>query len=453
MLDQGFNARNFRRIYDAENRKGRNLEERFCVTNPEFQLLKEMTTAVKDRKVELKAFAVADKLGGTAESAEALSTARAALLSAIEEKETHLSRYLEDLARTISSAGHTLTLTPKAIPGGKTLYVSGGDPASFFIEKQIQYSLSRLYKVNPGNRDIIIPQVLSFCSGKLPLWGLRTDISDFYESVDHRRVLRQLKADQLLNAPSIRYIQQILFAYSQITTQTVGLPRGNGISAYLAELYMRPVDRAIKGMTDVLYYGRYVDDIVVLFAQSPAWTNTDRLTDITDIVTAKGLALNPSKTTEISNTESTKSRFSYLGYAIKLIGGRCDVDISSEKKQRYKDRMDKAFDVYARASARKQKEAGRLLIRRIKYLTSNTRLRNNKSNAYIGTYYSNRYLTKTNEYAALDAALAHRVSSIPNGRVRVRLNAFSFKQGFDQQRFVHFSQAELVEIVRIWKNA
>ncbi|MGV1927913.1 antiviral reverse transcriptase Drt3a [Agrobacterium tumefaciens] len=453
MLDQGFNARNFRRIYDAENRKGHYLEERFCKSIPEFQQLKEMTAAVKDRKTELKAFVAADKLEGTVESSVALSTARAALLNAIEEKETYLSAYLEELARTISSAGHTLTLTAKATPGGKTLYVSGGDPTTFFIEKQIQYSLSRLYKVNPGNRDIIIPQVLSFCIGSLPFWGLRTDVSDFYESIDHRLILRQLKSDQLLNAPSIRYIQQILFSYSQITTQAVGLPRGNGISAYLAELFMRPVDKSIRALTDVLYYGRYVDDIIVIFAQSPAWTSADHLDAITDIVTAKGLALNPTKTTEISNTEVSKSCFNYLGYAIELTGGRCDVDISSEKKQRYKDRMEKAFDVYARAPARKQLKAGRLLIRRIKYLTSNTRLQNSKSNAYIGTFYSNRYLTKTNEYAALDAVLADRTNSVANCRLRARLAAFSFKQGFTEQRFVHFSQAELTEVVRIWKNA
>lgn len=453
MLDQGFNAKNFRRIYDAENRKGRNVEEKFSSTDPGFDELRRRTASIKELKAALRDLISATSKGRDEALLASLADAQLSLQVAIDEKQALLGEHLERLALSISSDGHTLTLIPKLIPGGKTLYVSPIDPKTFFIEKQLQHNISRLYKISPGNRDVIVPQVMSFCGGNLPIWGVRTDISDFYESVDHKSLLRILKSDQLLDAPSIRYIQQILFAYRQLTNSPIGLPRGNGISAYLAELYMRPLDKAVRGMPDVLYYARYVDDIVVIFTQNPAWAPSDVMTHITDVAFRHGLTLNPSKTAEISSTDSRKARFNYLGYSFNLVGGRCDVDISPDKKARYQLRMEKSFAVYTRAPARKSKSAGRLLLKRIKFLTSNTRLQNSKSNAYVGTLYSNRYINKTDKYRALDALLSHRINQISDPRLRTKLNKYSFASGFSSGRFVHFTQTELADIVRIWKHA
>ncbi|WP_146260217.1 antiviral reverse transcriptase Drt3a [Rhizobium tubonense] len=451
MLDQGFNQRNFRRIYDAENRKGANLEERFCLVSEEFAELKQQTITIKNLKIELKDSISHQRVERTEETADAVNIAATALREAADGKERYLNDHLEDLANSIARDGHNLTLTPHAIPGGKTLFLSNNDPATFFIEKQIQHNISRLYKISPGNKDVIVPQVMSFCGGKFPFWGLRTDISDFYETIDHRKLLKLLKSDQLLDAPSIRYIQQVLFAYSHATGSAVGLPRGNGISAYLAELFMRPIDTAVKSLGDVLYYARYVDDIFILCAQSPEWKTVDRLADITASVQSHGLALNPTKTIEFSNTDPTKARFNYLGYEFKIANGQCEVDISAEKRNRYRNRINKCFDIYMRAPARKKHNAGETLLRRIIYLTSNTKLHNNKSNAYIGVYYSNRHVNKPARFKDLDAALNYKISLVGNLRLQARLMRCSFELGYGEQRFTYFKQAELINIVRIWK--
>ena len=44
-----------------------------------------------------------------------------------------------------------------------------------------------------------------------------------------------------------------------------GVPRGIGISAYLSELFMRNVDNQIQELDDLIYYARYVDDIIAIF--------------------------------------------------------------------------------------------------------------------------------------------------------------------------------------------
>jgi hypothetical protein len=451
LLDQGFNQKNFRRIYDSENRKGANLEERFCLVSPEFDELKRQTTSIKDLKIELRNAIVQHRQWRSEETLVARTVAVNNLRQSVQRKQHYLDEYLNQLASRIAGEGHNLTLTSHPIVGGKTLFLSQNDPATFFIEKQIQYNISRLYKIFPGNRDVIVPQVISFCTGKLPFWGIRTDVSDFYETIDHPRLLKLLKADQLLDAPSIRYIQQVLFSYRQTTGSAVGLPRGNGISAYLAELFMRPIDSALKSGSDVLFYARYVDDIFIVYAESPEWIAADRLAEVQAEIRKHGLSLNPQKTTEISNTDPSKAKFNYLGYEYHLRSGRCEVDITKSKKDRYLSRLTKCFEVYTKAPSRKKSAAGRILLKRIVYLTSNTKLLNSKSNAYIGVYYSSRYITTPRRYSTLDAALRHKVSSIADPRLRNRLGKYSFQVGFEEQRFAYFKQAELTEIVRIWK--
>ncbi|WP_421477857.1 antiviral reverse transcriptase Drt3a [Agrobacterium tumefaciens] len=451
MLDQGFNAKNFRRIYDVENRKGTNLDERFCDNYAEFAELKRLTASIKDCKtavVNSKATLRADQ---SQESRDNLAAMQAELEDAIVAKDTYLTIYLTQLSENLARDGHTISLTARNIPGGKTLYVSNDDPTTFFIEKQIQYNISRLYKIRPASRDLIIPQIKSFCGGKLPIWGIRTDISDFYESVDHRKIIKHLKSDQLLDAPSIRYIQQILFSYSDLTANAVGLPRGNGISAYLSELYMRPVDTAIKGLDNILYYGRYVDDIVVLTVQDTSFTAADRLNQVSDVASDHGLALNNLKTTQFQNINPAHNRFDYLGYEFTLNDGKCNVDISNNKRDKYQRRIVRCFDVYLRAPARKRKKAEKLLFERVRFMTSNTKLFNNKSNAYIGVYYSNRHVTDMRKFTALDHALRNQIRRVASVRLQARLSSCSFVSGFSEQNFNYLNQDEFAQIIRLWK--
>jgi len=104
---------------------------------------------------------------------------------------------------------------------------------------------------------------------KFPFELVRTDISSFYESIDRQRLIEKMDRDQLLSPASKKYILQVLNSYGQISNTTTGVPRGVGISAYLAELYLEPIDKAIKEIPGLVLYCRFVDDIVAVFARPP----------------------------------------------------------------------------------------------------------------------------------------------------------------------------------------
>ena len=93
-------------------------------------------------------------------------------------------------------------------------------------------------------------QLIGMISDGFNYHVLRTDISSFFESIPHDRLLRKLKEDQLLSQKSLRLISGILFRYARLAgTPGIGLPRGLGISSYLSELYMRDFDQRVKAVS------------------------------------------------------------------------------------------------------------------------------------------------------------------------------------------------------------
>ena len=97
---------------------------------------------------------------------------------------------------------------------------------------------------------------------------IRTDIKSFYESIPQKDILQKIKDDNLLSIKTQKFIGEILNGYNVATCQTEdfkGVPRGVGVSAYLSELYMRAVDNKIKELPDLIFYARYVDDIIAVF--------------------------------------------------------------------------------------------------------------------------------------------------------------------------------------------
>jgi len=90
---------------------------------------------------------------------------------------------------------------------------------------------------------------------------LKIDVRKFYPSIDHEIlkaiVRKKLKDDRLL---------QLI---DGIIDSAPGVPIGNYLSQFLANLYMTYFDHWIKEAKQVKYYYRYADDIVVLAANKP----------------------------------------------------------------------------------------------------------------------------------------------------------------------------------------
>ena len=90
---------------------------------------------------------------------------------------------------------------------------------------------------------------------------LKLDIKKFYPSVDHsvlKSVIRRKIKDK-----------DLLWLLDEIIDSAPGLPIGNLMSQYVANLYLNYFDHWIKEVKRVKYYFRYCDDLVILFDNKP----------------------------------------------------------------------------------------------------------------------------------------------------------------------------------------
>ncbi len=85
---------------------------------------------------------------------------------------------------------------------------------------------------------------------------LKLDIQKFYPSIDHVILKRQIRKKIKDN--------DLLFLLDGIIDSAPGVPIGNYLSQFFANLYLGYFDHWIKEEKRVKYYYRYADDIVIL---------------------------------------------------------------------------------------------------------------------------------------------------------------------------------------------
>jgi hypothetical protein len=339
-------------------------------------------------------------------------------------------------------------------PKGKAIFRIDGSAETFFVVKQLQRTINRIYGVKPANRHDIVCQLRDALSCDFPYDLVRTDISTFYETINRNKLLKQLDGDQLLSSSSKSFIQQALRSYGELTSDPAGIPRGVGISAYLAELYLRDLDREIRSLDGLVLYCRYVDDIIAIFARPPsADANLSYKEAILRSFASLGLQHNLEKTFEHKIDRSSKVSLDYLGYNFTTQFGVCRISLSESKIQKYLTRIDAAFDRYDAEYRVRYRKAYRDLVSRVKFLTGNMNLTNSKSGARTGIYYNNAAATDLSCLARLDKRLRDRIKLVKRPSLRTSLKRFTFSEGFDQRRFHRFDIKTLRRIVKAWKYA
>ncbi|MDR1338620.1 MAG: RNA-directed DNA polymerase, partial [Prevotellaceae bacterium] len=85
---------------------------------------------------------------------------------------------------------------------------------------------------------------------------LKLDIRKFYPSIDHD-ILKQIIRRKIKDI-------RLLALLDEIIDSADGVPIGNYLSQYFANLYLAYFDHYIKETEQVKYYFRYADDIVIL---------------------------------------------------------------------------------------------------------------------------------------------------------------------------------------------
>lgn len=443
-----FTAENFRRVFDAENRKGLDVAGRY------FPCLEPMTQTIRDKVAEIRKWRKnKDAMSATEfEAGESALKSQLATLKA--EKSAAIDLEMEKLAKVVATPGFKVALTQKEGPKGKPVYCIDGSAETFFVVKQLQRNINRIYKVKQSNRHDLACLIRDTVGSGIPFEFVRTDVSDFYESVDRDRLYTKLDQDQLLSSSSKRFIRQIFTSYKSLSGNSKGIPRGVGISAYLAELFLRPVDRAIGELPGIVLYCRYVDDIVAVFARPPAGTALGSYKDrVLKILTDNGLAHNVGKTVEFDlGDKGGPKNFEYLGYSFTATLRTLEIAPSEAKIEKLKQRLEATFLEYRRAVPTRQRQAYREIVARVKFLTGNARLKNSKSSATTGIYYNSPLVTDLQKYEVLDAVLKKRIMAIKRPSLRASLLRFRFKSGFVERRFHNFSSRELQTIVKAWRH-
>ena len=111
---------------------------------------------------------------------------------------------------------------------------------------------------------------------------LKLDIRKFYPSIDHEKMKAVVR--RKIKDP------EVLWLLDGIIESAPGVPIGNYISQYFANLYLSELDHLLKEVAGVRYYYRYADDMVLLAGDKPTlhgwlvlindWLNEERCVDL-----------------------------------------------------------------------------------------------------------------------------------------------------------------------------
>ncbi|WP_299771826.1 RNA-directed DNA polymerase [uncultured Tateyamaria sp.] len=153
------------------------------------------------------------------------------------------------------------------------------DVEGALILRALSKRLVNQHKIKIPSRDQIVRGVIEGLLDATPYNILRCDISSFYENVDVRSLVDDI-ASSTRTHPSIKQVFRKLEGVGLLDLGSLGIPRGLGLSAVLAELELRKFDHEARQIQDVYRYFRFADDMLV-FCTGP----TSRLfTDLSQIL-------------------------------------------------------------------------------------------------------------------------------------------------------------------------
>ncbi len=397
MLDQSFSSHNFERIFLIENRKG-NIKKNFL---PEayYEKHEEFKRIAREKREEQNAsegILSQERLEHYADILDEINQQKALI---------RINAFNDISARVENTAFH---FNLEFVTRHNAYRIPDNNPAAFFAMKQLMRNVNKTFKVKQASRNKIISQLFRIIEDGYNKIVVRTDIRSFYDNIPHDRLLEKLQENKVLSHESLNLIKRTLFEFDRIkdTSQIPlgkGIPKGVGISAYLSEVYMKEVDASIKKMDGLVYYARYVDDIIAVFVPETISEIPNYLMEMKKIVQAQSLELNESsdKTKVLSLHKARIGNFqddlTFLGYKfdIKRTDDNTEVKIemSDEKIDRYIRRIEAAILEFNEASKHNHKYAKKLLLDRLKFLAGNYHLNHSKRTIKAGIYYSNSQLS------------------------------------------------------------
>ena len=165
MLNQSFSLKNFKTIFEIENRKGNFVKEYYS---------DKFHTLSNELKKHRKIIREYKSKGHIEKDDEHLLKLYEEKKDIEDGKNNELENSLQEYVENVNSKGFKFVFSKFLHQAsGKNVYPIGKDPSSYFAMKQLQFNINRTFKVNQGNRYLISKQLQSLLKDDYPKILLR----------------------------------------------------------------------------------------------------------------------------------------------------------------------------------------------------------------------------------------------------------------------------------------
>lgn len=333
------------------------------------------------------------------------------------------------------------------------------------IHHKINKILQESFNIKNTNRRILCKQIFASLEDSSPYNILKIDIKDFFESINISELKNIINTNEKIS-PHIKYLIYYYLDFFESDLKLTGIPRGIQLSSTLCNLYLKNFDDSVKKINEVFYYCRYVDDIFIIY--NPSEKPSEFQKKISSLL-PKGCNFNSTKTKNLELKKGAPGKFEtidYLGYNFKIKNNienkrfrNVEVSISENKINKIKKRICRSFiDFYKNNNMR-------LLIQRINYLSSNTKIfsTNQNKRVLIGIYYNYNLINTNLQLKELDRFTRILVlkpniimrSSILkpiSSKHKKHLLSCSFEKCVLEKRFKYFNPQTLSLLKKCWEK-
>ncbi|MSS84818.1 RNA-directed DNA polymerase [Actinomycetaceae bacterium WB03_NA08] len=396
---------------------------------------------------------------------EAFRADRLKLREARDEATTRaLNAALDQLNTELEGTKFSWVLAQGETVAGKLTYQIGASLHLQIASKQVESVVRSAILTPVTERNGVIRALQQALDRKYKHGVIRLDLKSYFESIPHDGIRAALVASSRIDTVTRELVDQLIQEFAVLTGNDHGVPRGVGISSALADLYLSDFDRKLRTMPGVAFYARYVDDIIVVTQAADQMAGISSM--ISDLLVRLGLEKNASKSFDLTTNDKGqytqgRAEIEYLGYTFSRPGGHTSLEtrLTPKRTDRYVRKIECAFDSWLRSkpsAERANTGSDGLLIKRIRFLSTNTRLHNSKSGVSVGIYFSNSALPESApQLQELDCRLTQLIEQHKgkmSERLETRLRQQSFVSGFKQRAFLRYSPKDLQQISRCWEH-
>ncbi|MFZ1382130.1 MAG: antiviral reverse transcriptase Drt3a [Scrofimicrobium sp.] len=457
MTSAPYSLRSFKAIAERESRRGKDLSR----TVP---AVKGAVKALQDRRDLYKAEVVGLAVGSPAYLAtqKQYREERAQLRKNRDDAlEAALQDALIEFEAALTSGHFSFGLKEAVTLGSRQTYQIEDDLAVSFPTKQAATVIRQLRPAGGQSRNGIVRALKEALGKKYSHAIYRLDIAKFFASIPQEKLLDRLHSEKTLDTVTAFLVAQLLEEFAVIVGERKGVPQGVSMSSHLADFYLHEFDSRMKAAHGVLFYARYVDDIVLVLENDAALESVEHDIDaeLEELGLTKNLDKVQSIVTEPNGNYTAEAALEYLGYRFTRSNGSLTTGLTSKRHARRKARLAATFQIWLDSSpdpsAPNHGHDG-MLIDRLRYLAGNTKLLNSKDNVAIGLFFSNSALDEgAQELIDLDEMVEqfrHNHVDKMSTPLQQKLERISFVDMFAQRPFYRFSQRKVQRIVQAWEE-